>query len=96
MRYLEKSWNWYGRMDEVFKRLQGSEYDFLKNHPDLKNIAYLTISGSYAYGTSKEGSDIDLRGFLVEDKKYLYGLEGFEQFEDRASDTVIFGLKKFV
>jgi predicted nucleotidyltransferase len=42
-----------------------------------------------------ESSDIDLRGVLVEPAKYLYGLNGFEQFEDIPTDTVIFGLKKF-
>jgi predicted nucleotidyltransferase len=73
-----------------------SEYNFLRNNPDLKNIAYLVVSGSHGYGTSKEGSDIDLRGFLVEEKRYLLGIESFEQFEDIPTDTVIYGLKKFI
>ncbi|MCL2527078.1 MAG: nucleotidyltransferase domain-containing protein [Defluviitaleaceae bacterium] len=69
---------------------------FLKNHPDLQNIIYLVLSGSHGYGTNNENSDIDLRGVLIEGPKYLYGLENFEQFEDLPSDTVIYGLKKFV
>jgi len=72
-----------------------NEYDFLQ-HPDLQNIIYLVLSGSHGYGTNNENSDRDLRGVLIEDKKYLYGLQTFEQFEDIPSDTVIYGLKKFV
>ena len=71
------------------------KYGFLRNSPDLTNIAYLVVSGSYGYGTNKESSDIDLRGFLVEDKKYLLGTGNFEQFENIPTDTVIYGLKKF-
>jgi len=72
------------------------EYDFLTSNPDLENIAYLVVSGSHGYGTNNEGSDIDLRGFLVEDKKYLLGCGSFDQFEDIPTDTVIYGMKKFI
>ena len=82
-------------MDKRKFPIDGAEYDFLRTNPDLKNIAYLVVSGSHGYGTNNEGSDIDLRGFLVEDKKYLLGCDSFEQFEDVASDTVIYGMKKF-
>jgi len=75
--------------------LDSPAYGFLKENPDLKNIAYLVISGSHGYGTSNEGSDTDLRGFLVEDKRYLLGIDSFEQFEDHPTDTVIYSLKKF-
>jgi len=73
-----------------------AEYDFISTHPDLQNIIYLVLSGSHGYGTANENSDKDLRGVLIEDHKYLYGLQAFEQFEDVPSDTVIYGLKKFV
>jgi predicted nucleotidyltransferase len=72
------------------------EYDFLRTNPDLKNVIYLTLSGSHGYGTNNESSDADLRGVLIEDRKYLFGLTSFEQFEDLPTDTVIYGLKKFV
>ena len=75
--------------------LSKEEYNFLEANPDLKNIAYLVVSGSRGYGTDNEGSDIDLRGFLVEDKKYLLGCGSFEQFENVPTDTVIYGMKKF-
>lgn len=76
--------------------LSSSGYDFLKTNKDLQNVIYLTLSGSHGYGTSNEKSDIDLRGVLIEDKRYLLGLKHFEQFEDLPTDTVIYGLKKFV
>ena len=76
--------------------LQKPCYDFMRTNPDLQNVIYLTLSGSHGYGTNNENSDVDLRGCLLEDRKYLFGLHGFEQFEDTPSDTVIYGLKKFV
>ena len=72
------------------------KYNFLHTNPDLQNIIYLVLSGSHGYGTNNENSDNDLRGVLIESPKYLYGLQNFEQFEDIPSDTVIYGLKKFV
>lgn len=80
--------NWHSSLNEV-------KYGFIKTNPDLNNIAYLVVSGSYGYGTNNASSDIDLRGFLVEDKRYLLGIDSFEQFEDSSADTVIYGLKKF-
>jgi predicted nucleotidyltransferase len=83
------------KMDESSFSIEGKEYDFLRGHPDLRNIVYLVISGSHGYGTATDSSDIDLRGFLIEDKKHLLGCGSFEQFEDIHTDTVIYGLKKF-
>jgi predicted nucleotidyltransferase len=76
--------------------ISNESYRFLKTNPDLSDIIYLTLSGSHAYGTSLPNSDIDLRGVLIEQPKYIYGLQTFEQFEDLPTDTVIFGLKKFI
>ncbi|MCL1853065.1 MAG: nucleotidyltransferase domain-containing protein [Peptococcaceae bacterium] len=75
--------------------IEGAAYAFLRSHPDLRNMAYLVISGSRGYGTATDTSDVDLRGFVVEDKKYLLGCNSFEQFEDSCTDTVLYGLKKF-
>jgi len=79
----------------VSSLLENSAYNFIKTNPDLNKIIYLVTSGSRAYGTSIAESDTDLRGVLVEPKRYLLGLRSFEQFEDLPSDTVIYGLKKF-
>ncbi len=83
-------------MKEVINKINSSDYDFLRKNNDLTNITYLVLSGSFGYGTNNENSDIDLRGALIEGKKYLYGFESFEQFEELETDTVIYSLKKFV
>lgn len=83
-------------MRNIIDELQTKPYDFLRQNADLKNCIYLTLSGSHGYGTNNENSDIDLRGVLVEPPQYIYGLQNFEQFEDRITDTVIFGLKKYI
>lgn len=82
---------------EITKQLESKAYEFLKNERVLGDrILYLVVSGSYGYGTQHENSDIDLRGCTIEGKEVLFGLESFEQYEDLNTDTVIFGLKKFV
>ncbi|WP_051533482.1 DNA polymerase beta superfamily protein [Anaerovibrio sp. RM50] len=73
------------------------EYSFLNNNPELKNISYMTISGSKAYGTNISTSDTDLRGFFMEPRGSLLCVtEPIDYFEDRVTDTVIYSLKKFV
>ena len=82
-------------MDEIKTKIAGAEYDFLRSNADLKDCIYLVVSGSYGYGTNIDTSDIDLRGVLIEQPKFLYGLRNYEQFEDHPTDTVIYGLRKF-
>ncbi|AEV67474.1 nucleotidyltransferase domain-containing protein [Acetivibrio clariflavus] len=78
-------------------KLNSSDYDFLRTDPHLgSNILILTAAGSVAYGTNVGTSDIDIRGVTIERKQDIMGLSSFEQFEDRATDTVIYGLKKFI
>ncbi|MBC1912314.1 nucleotidyltransferase [Listeria booriae] len=83
-------------MDKYKTEIMSPEYDFLRANADLENIAYLVASGSHGYGTNIATSDLDLRGFLLEDERYLLGLHTFEQFEEKETDTVIFGAKKFI
>ena len=78
-------------------KLNSEEYEFLRKDPHLgSNILILTTAGSIAYGTNVETSDIDVRGVTLESKQDIMGLSSFEQFEDRTTDTVIYGLKKFI
>jgi predicted nucleotidyltransferase len=78
-------------------KLNSSEYEFLRTDPHLgRNILILTLAGSIAYGTNVDTSDIDVRGVTIEMKQDIMGLSSFEQFEDRTTDTVIYGLKKFI
>lgn len=85
-------------MNKVTKEiLNKEEYKFIHSNENLgENIIYLTLSGSIGYGTNLDNSDIDLRGITIERKENTYGLQSFEQFEDTETDTVIYGLKKFV
>jgi predicted nucleotidyltransferase len=77
--------------------LNKDEYKFIHSNKNLgDNIIYLTLSGSIGYGTNLDNSDIDLRGITIERKENMYGFQSFEQFEDAETDTVIYGLKKFV
>ena len=81
-----------------FKSLMNTgEYDFLRTHERLgKRIMLLGIGGSYAYGTNREGSDIDFRGVTLMMPSDLLGLTEFEQYEDDKTDTVIYGFNKLV
>ena len=73
------------------------EYDFLRNDKRLGNrIILLGVTGSYGYGTNREGSDVDFRGITLELPPDLIGFTEFEQFEDRKTETVIFGFNKIM
>ena len=77
--------------------LQTKEYDFIRTSDRLGDrIMLLGVGGSYAYGTSHEGSDIDFRGVTLQLPSDLIGLTGFEQYEDEKTDTVIYGFNKLV
>ena len=73
------------------------EYAFLHTNPLLgSRIMLLGVSGSYGYGTNREGSDIDFRGVALNLPSDLIGLTSFEQYEDTATDTVIYSFNKLV
>ncbi len=77
--------------------LSTKEYEFLHIDPRLGNrIILLGVTGSYGYGTEREGSDIDFRGITLELPSDLIGFTEFEQFEDRETDTVIYGFNKII
>ena len=81
-----------------FKTLMNTpEYDFLRTNPRLgSRIMLLGLGGSYAYGTNREGSDIDFRGVTLQLPSDLLGLTEFEQYVDDHTDTVIYGFNKYV
>lgn len=81
-----------------FKKLiESKEYNFLRTNEHLGDrIMFLTLGGSHAYGTNIEGSDVDLRGCTMETAKTLIGLSKFEQFEDKKTDTTIYGFNKLI
>ena len=77
--------------------IQSPEYAFLHEQPRLgKRILLLGISGSYGYGTNRDGSDIDFRGVTLNLPSDLIGFTEFEQFVDTETDTVVYSFNKYV
>lgn len=75
--------------------LANKDYAFLTESPLLgNNIILLTLGGSHAYGTNVETSDIDCRGIAYNPLDSLLGNKVFEQYEDKTTDTTIYGLNK--
>ena len=86
---------------ELADKIESRAYDFLRENEHLKGkIALLTMGGSYAYGldvhTPEHESDLDIRGVVLNSKEQLLANENFEQFENRETDTTIYGMKKFI
>ena len=69
------------------------ENTFFKNHL----ICYLTLAGSYAYGLNAENSDIDIRGFYLENKNEFFTLIDIQDsYVDQETDTTLYSFKKFI
>ena len=82
---------------DFMELMNSAEYDFLRTHPRLgKRIMLLGVSGSYGYGTDREGSDVDFRGVTLHLPSDLIGLTRFEQYEDVRTDTVIYSFVKLI
>jgi len=81
-----------------FKELMSTKaYNFLREDPRLGDrIILLGVTGSYGYGTERGGSDVDFQGITLELPSDLIGFSKFEQFEDRDTDTVIYGFNKII
>lgn len=87
----------YNNADFLEQALATKEYDFLRTHQHLgKNIMFLTLGGSRAYGTSVESSDVDVRGVMLNSRESLIGMTGIEHVNDSATDTSIYAFNKFV
>lgn len=84
-------------IEAIKQRLGTSTYDFLRNNKHLgDNIMFLTLGGSYAYGTNIETSDIDIRGCALNTKEEILTNKKFEQFVNEETDTAIYGFNKLV
>ena len=77
--------------------LNNPKYNFLKENEHLgNNIMLLTMSGSIAYGTNVKTSDTDVRGIALERPNELLGLDNFEQFENKETDTTVYAFRKMI
>lgn len=84
-------------IEQIKEMVNGEAYDFLRTNQHLSGrIMFLTLGGSYAYGTNIETSDVDVRGCAMNSKSDLLGLSGFEQVVNTQTDTTIYGFNKLV
>lgn len=72
-------------------------YDFLRTDPHLGDrIMFLTLGGSYSYGTNTSASDIDIRGVAMNNASEIVGLSNFEQFVNTETDTTVYAFNKLI
>lgn len=84
-------------IEQIKDMVAGSEYDFLRTNPHLKDkIVFLTLGGSYSYGTNVETSDVDVRGCALNSPTDLLGLTNFEQVVHTQTDTTIYSFNKLI
>lgn len=83
-------------IDEIRALIESQDYDFLRTNPHLQHIAFLTLGGSYAYGTNIETSDVDIRGCAMESVSDIIGMSHFENVVDHATDTTIYAFNKLI
>ena len=77
--------------------LETPAYAFLRDNEHLgRNIIFLTLGGSYAYGTNVEGSDVDIRGCALNRKEEILTRQNFEQVVNEDTDTTIYSFNKLV
>ena len=82
---------------EIADKLRTSEYQFLREDERLANrLIFLTLGGSYAYGTNNENSDIDIRGCALNSKSEILLARDFETVTNDATDTVIYSFNKLI
>jgi predicted nucleotidyltransferase len=71
-------------------------YKSTKNFLAKRKSLFIGVSGSHAYGTANEKSDIDLRGCCYNSPDEILLGNDFEQFTSQSSDTTIYSFNKFL
>ena len=84
-------------LDEIKFMVCSPKYDFLRTNPHLQGkLFFLTLGGSYAYGTNTETSDVDIRGCVANSRQDLLGFGNFEQVVDTTTDTTVYAFNKLL
>lgn len=84
-------------IEEIRELIESEPYDFLRTNEHLKNrIMFLTLGGSYSYGTNIDTSDVDVRGCALNSPSDLLGLTNFEQFVNEETDTTVYSFNKLI
>ena len=85
------------KLEKIKEKIQGSEYDFLRNNEHLgRNIILLGLGGSHAYGTETDNSDLDIRGCALNSKSEILCGENFEQVTNIITDTTVYSFTKLI
>lgn len=85
------------KIEQIFRLLCKSEYDFLRENEHLKDrIVLLTLGGSHAYGTNIETSDVDIRGCALNSTSDILGMTNFEQVVNTATDTTVYSFNRLI
>lgn len=84
-------------IDQIKEMVKGKDYDFLRTNPHLNGrILFLTLGGSYAYGTNIETSDVDVRGCAMNSRSDILGMSNFEQVVNTTTDTTVYSFNKLI
>ena len=84
-------------IDQIREMVKGKDYDFLRINPHLNGrILFLTLGGSYAYGTNIETSDVDVRGCAMNSRSDILGMSNFEQVLNTTTDTTVYSFNKLI
>lgn len=84
-------------IEEIKAMIAGEDYAFLRTNEHLGDrIIFLTLGGSYSYGTNTGTSDVDIRGCALNRPSDLIGLSNFEEVVNTATDTTVYSFNKLV
>ena len=86
-------------VNNIKRKLETEEYDFLRTNKNLgNNIILLTLGGSYAYGMEKPDgtSDVDIRGIALNSKSDILLGKDFEQIVEETTDTTVYSFNKMI